>query len=113
MIGNDYPSNWGNDKDEWWEDWARMEITGITNISKRERFGVMQFTGLQDKNGKDIYEGDILTITDSFHTYRMPVIWHRDYWTLKDDGTYGTLSEWNQTSEVIGNIYQTPELLTT
>lgn len=74
-------------------------------------YKVMQYTGLKDKNDKEIYEGDLLKITDTFHTYPMPVIWSEDCWTMEVEGTYGTLSEWNEAGEIIGNIYENPELI--
>lgn len=74
---------------------------------------IMQYTCLKDKNGKEIYEGDILEITTTFHSYPIEVIWGDACWTLgkEDTGEYGTLAEWNTTSRVIGNIYENPELL--
>lgn len=72
-----------------------------------ERFTLMQFTGLKDKNGKEIYEGDMLfnpaggSIV-SFHSGRFVV------------GDFGVdLYRFaGENKEVIGNIYETPELLT-
>jgi uncharacterized phage protein (TIGR01671 family) len=41
---------------------------------------VMQYTGLQDKNGKEIYEGDILEDCYSSNVYE--VVWNGDCWHL-------------------------------
>jgi len=68
-----------------------------------DEYIVMQYTGLKDKNGKEIYEGDTFEITDGDgwvvgkHEAKM------DCETLcVDDRCIG---------EVIGNIYENPELL--
>lgn len=77
---------------------------------------LMQYTGLNDKNGKEIYEGDILeyedkgNITDDFIE---PVEWIDD----KHNVGWGTESSANvwadvaRLSKIIGNIYENPELL--
>lgn len=76
---------------------------------------VGQFTGLYDKNGKEIYEGDILQI-DVDKAY---VIWNNkyEYFQLVPVGNYyfdsdvigQALEYWE--SEVIGNIYENKDLL--
>lgn len=73
---------------------------------------LMQYTGLKDANGKEIYEGDIVRATDHRNdnkTYILTVEWEQcatsSGWTLSSIG-------WNQEElEIIGNIYENPELL--
>jgi hypothetical protein len=72
----------------------------------------MQYTGLKDKNGKEIYEGDILNTHANFDTpYIREVVWKGCALEFKPITGF-TLCETNTNHfEVIGNIYENPELL--
>jgi len=74
-----------------------------------------QYTGLKDKNGKEIYEGDILTHHDSLYTKlkTWKVIYKDASFALKHihEFAHTSLNAVPYYGEVIGNIYENPELL--
>jgi len=72
---------------------------------------VMQYTGLKDKNGVEIYEGDIINEDHKYGWKKHVMV--LDYFTASDDmgvDVYGYPNV-NGTCEIIGNIYENPELL--
>lgn len=85
---------------------------GHVSSSIRKNWVLMQYTGKKDKNGKEIWEGDILKVDWQDPRYK-PVItqaeWDNDYavWSFGA----GATSEVKWSHEVIGNIYEQPELL--
>lgn len=69
-----------------------------------------QFTGLRDKNGKEIYEGDILKFKDDYHESDKTVISYHDNGFWCGDGLDRFVPAMAY-CEVIGNINENPELL--
>jgi len=103
-----------------------IEDVGLPDIFEslqKSGYFIQQFTGLQDKDGKDIYEGDIIKYQyldiDSFNYYTATgeVIWNSgmDCYNNLFGGwevTFGEKTKYiNKNCEVIGNIFETPELL--
>jgi uncharacterized phage protein (TIGR01671 family) len=83
---------------------------------------LMQYTGLTDKNGKEIYEGDIVSVygNEEGDADTMIVSWNDKeliYELLNHNGTkqnlylYEVLDDDNNKTIIIGNIYENPELL--
>lgn len=92
---------------------------------------LMQYTGLKDKNGKEIYEGDILTDYDPDgelfnNECARDRIWVVEYGTKNGNNIVGSFvirsahrntvafavtGDWIELLKVIGNIYENPELL--
>lgn len=66
-----------------------------------------EWTGFLDKNGKEIYEGDVVRFWSTGKVSE--VIFSEYYAQFQIDG-HTTKSDWSK-SEVIGNIYENPNLL--
>jgi uncharacterized phage protein (TIGR01671 family) len=98
------------------------------NTKYSEQTPIMQFTGLHDKNGKEIYEGDVVQRKvhrgDISHTrdYHEEVYWREECSGFEfvaveknDDGSRESwMPNWDTVAlvyEIIGNIYENPELL--
>lgn len=99
--------------------WWGTSIGGGDEYSlPRAEVKLMQFTGLHDKNGKEIYEGDIVYLYHESYDepHKQVVEWHKNGggYYAEDDFGYDylpPLSEDDFELEIIGNIYENPELL--
>jgi len=73
---------------------------------------VMQFTGLKDKNGIEIYEGDIISVTEYFSPKLFTIKFEDGAFIPLNDIYHGCCNGFSEeTLEVKGNIYENPELL--
>ncbi len=77
-------------------------VADLNDKNNEEEFAFMQYTGLKDKNGKEIYEGDIV---EHLIGGTLEVKWLNHGWT--------PFMSWHDVEhyEIIGNIYENPELL--
>nr|DAX69014.1 MAG TPA: YopX protein [Caudoviricetes sp.] len=89
------------------------KITGVwLRDDNQDRFALMQSTGLKDKNGKEIFEGDIVS---RFQRTVEEVVWNskKGWWAIQTRGEIGltVLAQFIEAVEIIGNIYENKELM--
>lgn len=95
--------------DEW-------DITGI-DFCEIDPETLCQFTGLCDKNGKRIWENDVVWLVCDGKEHIYQIVWDNselDFKATKGEENYGTHYEYLlccEEIEVIGNIFDNPELL--
>ncbi len=97
--------------------WGRATIVSgksFEDIAPVVDYELMQFTGLLDKYGKEIYEGDVVSReveTWNWESTRYyEVVFEEGWFCLKRKDSLYSFS-WHLKEEVIGNVFENPELL--
>ena len=103
-------------KDKCWDNPAHVEVWDSSGILKHmygeENYVIQQYTGLQDNNKKDIYEGDIVIYTINKKTYMSVIMWKNFGWVTQDypEGLSFPLTTETEYT-IIGNIFENSHVL--
>ena len=95
-------------------------ISGVEGFYAYDEFELMQSAGLKDKNGKEIFEGDIIKYKAGWKTFTEEVAYDKifaGFGVMDADAdiifSFGELADgiYLNSLEVVGNIYENKELL--
>lgn len=89
-----------------------LENDGSCFSIKFKDVDIMKSTGFHDKNGVEIFEGDVVS---RFQRTVEEVVWNskKGWWAIQTRGEIGltVLAQFIEAVEIIGNIYENKELL--
>lgn len=81
-------------------------------LDRYHGYVIQQYTGLQDKNGIDIYEGDLLKWHEGDHELSEVVFQNGSFFVKGVNwGALWYVGDYNDSYEIVGNVFDTPELL--
>jgi uncharacterized phage protein (TIGR01671 family) len=97
--------------------YSELENNAEVRMLRGDKCAAMQFTGLKDKNGGEIFEGDVV---NHAKWGKQSVVWKYGGFGLEVRGigaftdgftSFATVSADYENLELVGNIYENPELL--
>jgi uncharacterized phage protein (TIGR01671 family) len=122
MIKKNKFAFWHKKRKEMWSvesiNWQTKEVSNGGDVASLDDGDLLQFTSLLDKNGKEIFEGDIVNAQYNISSFFKKVCvyfengcFYVDDKNPKQNLSIGYFFREKKEIEVIGNLYQNPELL--